>query len=434
MTMQEQNNNQINTIPGVYIGKRDSSFKEMIVSVLKMGKISKKYIDLLLTKENMDIFSMAFTSELVDEYNNYQVYEQLGDLIGNQFIVWYIYRRFPVLKCAEGVKVVARLRINYGSTESFYKIAEELGFWNYITATNDLRYRKKKDLLEDVFEAFLGATASIIDDELKIGVGNAIVYQILKEIFDKIDISLSYDDLYDSKTRLKELFDIYDEQLGPLTYESSRKDNITTTSVYRVHGGKYLIKKDGKVDKKIISGGSKVLLGTGSGSLETISQQHASTKALETLKKQGYYKKPPKCYRKFMNTDNKKKEINVEYIKNKYGTEINKLVKTKDKSKYQSRYQSTILYKYCRKRHIEGVRSCLQMKVDTNIKDTDLMSCLDVLFIGKTEVEKVKEIVKMLLETKSCNMEIHKEIFDNYFINYQKEDKFFSKSIVKILK
>ena len=434
MNMQEQNNNQINTIPGVYIGKRDSSFKELIVSVLKMGKISKKYMDILLSKENMDIFSMAFTSELVDEYNNYQVYEQLGDLIGNQFIVWYIYRRFPVLKCAEGVKVVARLRINYGSTESFYKIAEELGFWNYITATNDLRYRKKKDLLEDVFEAFLGAAASIIDDELKIGVGNAIVYQILKEIFDKIDISLSYDDLYDSKTRLKELFDIYDEQLGPLIYESTRKDNITTTSVYRVQGGKYLIKKDGKLDKKIVSGGVKVLLGTGTGSLETISQQNASTKALELLKKQGYHKKPPKCYRKFMNTDNKKKEINVEYIKNKYGTDINKLLKTKDKSKYQSRYQSTILYKYCRKRHIDGVKACLLMKIDTNIKDTDLMTCLDVLFIGKTEVEKVKTIVKLLLETKSCNMEIHPEIFDNYFINYQKEDNFFSKSIVTILK
>jgi dsRNA-specific ribonuclease len=433
MNNQEQNN-QINTIPGVYIGKRDSSFKDLISSILKKGKISKKYIEILLTPENMDKYSMAFTSELVDEYNNYQVYEQLGDLVGNQFIVWYIYRRFPVLKCAEGVKVVARLRINYGSTESFYKIAEELGFWNYITATNDLRYRKKKDLLEDVFEAFLGATASIIDDELKIGVGNAVVYQILKEIFDKIDISLSYDDLYDAKTRIKELFDIYDEQLGPLVYESSRKDNITTTNVYRLQGGKYQVKKDGKVDKKLITGGIKVLLGTGSGSLETISQQNASSKALETLKKQGYYKKPPKCYRKFMNNENKKKEINVEYIKKKYGTDINKLVKTKDKSKYQSRYQSTILYKYCRKRDIDGVRSCLQMRVDSNIKDSDLMSCLDVLFIGKTEVEKVKTIVKLLLETKCCNMEIHVEIFDNYFINYQKEDKFFTKSLVKIIK
>ena len=63
-----------------------------------------------------------------------QIKKQMGDLTINKFIVNYSYKRFPQLKCTEGVKVVARLRINYGSRQSFSEIAEKLGIWNYISA------------------------------------------------------------------------------------------------------------------------------------------------------------------------------------------------------------------------------------------------------------------------------------------------------------
>src|SRR3990167_10204011 len=230
--------NTIETIPGIYIGKRNSNFKTLIMSVLKKGNISDKYLSLLLTEESILIYSDVFTSDSVDKANNYQVYEQLGDLTGNKFIVWYIYERFPQLNCTEGVKVVARLRINYVAKQSFFKIAQDLGFWEYISATKDLRMRKMKSLLEDAFEAFIGATELILDRKIGKGFGYRIAYRILKGIFDELPISLKYEDLYDPKTRLKELSDFYTDRLGSIVYEETRDEKLTHSTVYRMEGDK----------------------------------------------------------------------------------------------------------------------------------------------------------------------------------------------------
>ncbi len=117
---------------GIYLGSRGSDFKALIVTLLQKGNIKEKYIKILTDDDSMKIYGCAFTSELVDPANNYQVLEQVGDLTGNKFIVNYMYQRFPQLDCAEGVKVVARLRINYGAKESFCEIARKLGFWDFI--------------------------------------------------------------------------------------------------------------------------------------------------------------------------------------------------------------------------------------------------------------------------------------------------------------
>ena len=212
----------IQTVPGVYIGDRGFAFKSLIKGLLKASDISERYVDILVSEKNMELYGAAFTSDLVDDNNNYQIYEQLGDLSCNKFIVSYIYTRFPFLKSCDGVKIAARLRINYGSKKSFFEIAEKLGFWEYITAPNDIRQRNKKPLLEDSFEAFIGVTEYILDSEFGIGVGYACVYIILEKIFSSINISLKYSDLYDAKTRLKELFDFNMDMIGVIEYIDSK--------------------------------------------------------------------------------------------------------------------------------------------------------------------------------------------------------------------
>jgi dsRNA-specific ribonuclease len=219
----------------IYLAPRDNTFKHFLRNILVTGNIKDRYIDILLNDKNIIQYSNAFTSSSVDKKNNYEIYEQLGDLSANKFIVTYMYKRFPQLYCTEGVKVTARLRINYGSQHTFSRIAEDLNFWNFITmtheernnihesrTTDDQKKRKvatKKSLLEDCFEAFIGVTEKLMDDEFQIGVGYSIVYDILKHIFDKIDISLKYTDLFDAKTRLKEVFDVT-PSLTDLSYAS----------------------------------------------------------------------------------------------------------------------------------------------------------------------------------------------------------------------
>jgi dsRNA-specific ribonuclease len=264
----------------IFYGSRGDDFVNCIRSLLKRAKIKNKYIDYILSEEGMDIYNKAFTSSSANSEENYEVFEQLGDLSANKFITWYMYKRFPQLNCPQGVKVVARLRINYGSKQTFWKIAESLGFWNFITATEEERKTKRKPLLEDTLESFIGATEYLLDTKIKIGVGYAIVYDILASIFNDIHISLQYNDLYDAKTRLKELFDFH-KNLGTLKYTEEKNDLITTSFVFC----------------------GNTLIGQGSASLKADAQQVAAQRALTNLNSKGISKPIPEIYSLFSNNE-----------------------------------------------------------------------------------------------------------------------------------
>lgn len=412
---------------GIYFGKRGQDFKNLIKEILKKSNIREKYINILTDENSMNIFSNVFTSDIVDPDNNYQVYEQLGDLSGNKFIVTYMYKRFPRLMCSEGVKIVARLRINYGAKNSFADIGSMLGFWPYITATNDMRYRKKKALLEDVFEAFLGATEHILDNRVVEGLGYGVIYDILKNIFDDIDISLKYEDLYDAKTRLKELFDIHEDTLGPLVYSDEKvslneNETIFVSSCYRVENGQYNLRPDGSKIKTKIIGGKHILISKGQARLKIDAQQQAAAKALKVLEK--YIKPVDKIYdqenKKIYNDDD---ILTINKIKEKWGDDINAMVFTKNKNKYNICYTSTPLTLYCRTKKWNGIKVCLENGADPNILDSDGLSVIDHLFMGNFNEELVIKIIK-LLQKYNVKLHIQRSVFDKYRILYK--DDFFN--------
>lgn len=390
---------------GIYLGSRGTDFKDFIVKLLQIGGIKTKYISILTDTNGMKLYTKAFTSESVDSEDNYQVLEQVGDLSGNKIIVNYMYEKFPQLDCTEGVKVVARLRINYGAKQCFSEIARKLGFWNFISASNELRQRKMKSLLEDVFEAFLGATERLGDKIKRVGFGYAIVYDILASIFDEMDISLKYEDLYDAKTRLKELFDT-NATLGSLIYEEQKSETFTLSTIF-------LKNTEGKFK-----------IGEGKASLKADAQQKAASNSLYLLSKKGISKPIPKIYQQFNNCetlDIQDLSINSKWLESTEcgNTEcsINSLHSTKEKSKYNNNYQSTPLAAYCRKRNLICVKECLKLKADPNIPDTDGMFPLDLLFIGKTDESSVEDIFKCLLNSKHI-LNIHRPVFNMYVGEY----------------
>lgn len=269
----------------IYNGHRGESFKQLIVSLLKRSKISSSRIERFTDDESMKLYDQAFTACSANSSNNYEMFEQLGDVTANKFIVWYMYRRFPQLYTTKGVKVVARLRIKYGARQSFSDVGSRLGFWDFISASQEDRDRKKKDLLEDCVESFVGVTEFIIDKQNMIGVGNAVVYDILKSIFDEMSISLKYEDLYDPKTRLKELFDCFKSELGSLKYTNTR--DIETgifTACAQISNSKCL--KTG-------------IVGSGCASKLKDAEQKAAQNALNTINSFGYVKPVPPEYAEF---------------------------------------------------------------------------------------------------------------------------------------
>jgi dsRNA-specific ribonuclease len=297
----------------IYYGDRDVSFKNIITNVLKKSNLKSKYLEILLSEDSLTKYSDVFTSSSVDPINNYEIYEQLGDMTANKFIVWYAYERFPCLKTTEGVKIVARLRINYGARASFQKIGEDLDFWDLITATVEERSRKKKDLLEDCFEAFIGCTEMILDTHYMPGVGYNIVYSMLKNIFNKIPMYLSYNKLYDAKTRLKELFDINMTVIGTWKFiedPRTKEDTICTSRVYQIpttsqNKNPITVKQPGN-DSRTISQPRPdwLCIGEGVSCKKGDAQQKAAQNALNTLYRNGFVKEIHSHYLEFEKAPN----------------------------------------------------------------------------------------------------------------------------------
>jgi dsRNA-specific ribonuclease len=278
----------------IYLAPRGSEFKELVHSLLTRGSIKPHYIDHLLSEIGMELYSQAFTAASANPEKNYEFFEQIGDLAANQFLVSYTYRKYPQLQCAQGVKIVARVRINYGSKEKFAELADKLEFWKFISATNKAREKSKKDLLEDTFEAFCGVTQWLLDSQIRIGVGYAILYSVLDSIYKEfVPISLRYEDLFDAKTRLKELFDRPDVkvELGDWTFASPERgpdDRLTTATLYIVpppyrkkdeHNRRFWIPiAEGVAAKKINA------------------EQNAAAKGICWMRSRGYWKEVPEEY------------------------------------------------------------------------------------------------------------------------------------------
>ena len=312
-----------------------------------------------------------------------------------------MYKRFPRLKCSECVKIVARLRINYGATKSFAEIARNLGFWDYISCNLESRQKKMKPLLEDVFEAFLGVIELIIDEELGItGPGFFIVYKILENIFNNVHISLKYEDLYDAKTRLKELFDAHSEQLGALVYEDTRiqndlkKDKLATSNVFRIHNPIYYKNpKTGIENKKKILAGQKIFLGKGYASLKPMAQQYAAQMAIKKLEKDGFKKDVDYIYNVLNNIEH------LDYNLDVWKDGMNELYPSKYKSKYNFRYKATPIIHYIKENCLFMIQKCLKNNSLLDISDNTGMYPLDYIIIKlKNNKDEIKKYLKIIYD------------------------------------
>jgi len=301
----------------MYIGSRKQDFKKLIEKLLKIGGMNKNSIKTFLDDESMKVYSHVFTHPSANDELNYEAYELAGDVTLNKAIVWYFLRRFPQLNCPKGVKVITRLKIRYVSKKAFSNFGKDLGFWDFISASEDVRAKEMKPTLEDVFEAFTGATEYLLDKKIGLSVGYSVCYNIVKELFDKVEISLKYEDLYDAITRLKETQDYWNsmegreiwkntvntnQSFGRLIYENERvTDNNTGFSIQYVTIYRISEKREKKVMRNItreIKTTTKLaILAKASAALLPDAKQKAALIALENLKQYGQRKpKDPYYY------------------------------------------------------------------------------------------------------------------------------------------
>lgn len=252
--------------------------KAFILNVFKDSKIVPKYMDVLVSVSALEMYQTAFTSKEYNPEKNYELYEFVGDSVIGEALVWYFYSVFPQLHCAAGIKTINRLKIVHASSESFSEIARSLDFLPRIKATEiELADEDKtQHLLEDVLEAFVGVTKIVLTEAFGLpGVGNQIVYNFIFSIFDKKKISFAPEDLYDAKTRLKELFDnrtennpIFVKFDNPVYEEIVDVNNVMLTRLW--------FKKN------------KTVMFFGEGRTKQAREKNAAQKAIAYLKDKGY--------------------------------------------------------------------------------------------------------------------------------------------------
>ena len=216
---------------------RDNSFKEFIRSLLQKADLDKMVIKVLLKPRSLKLFADSFTHESANEEHNYQFNEKFGDTTVNKSIRTYITYKFPKLQNKEGVEYISELESKWKSTEQLSRFANDLGFKEFISADEERLDKNIRATSEDVFEAFVGALEMNIDREFDIGEGYCTCYKFMERLLNTINISYTYEQLINSKSRINELILGMKNHNLKLKYVSNKnvEDAIFSSKVYIVN-------------------------------------------------------------------------------------------------------------------------------------------------------------------------------------------------------
>lgn len=221
-------------------GIRGEEFLTFIKNILtKYGELTVSEADLILSdKNNIYMFEMVFVHESYDQQLNYELFEHYGDKIVDYAISKYLLSRFPKLGDVSynptvALKIVSKLHLYVRSKDFLSKAGEFMGFKKYISV-NDIYLQDCciDKLYEDIFEAFMGVCDRAINSITREQVGYVICYEILKHVFDSLEISLKYEDIMDARTRLKEYVQkkASEEYRRDFPQNTYKYDFITTSS------------------------------------------------------------------------------------------------------------------------------------------------------------------------------------------------------------
>ena len=126
----------------------------------------------------------------------------------NGILSQYIVRRFSnyIVGGTNKEGLFSKIRRMLEQKKTLADISLNLGFLNYIKASEKFLTMKRKMLLEDVFEAFIGAMVEVVDMKIKRGLGYMYAYNFVSKYLDDMEIELAQDTLNDPITILYELY------------------------------------------------------------------------------------------------------------------------------------------------------------------------------------------------------------------------------------
>jgi ribonuclease-3 len=186
--------------------------ENLLIKILQNGNIADATIAKYL--RYLNIFESAFAHKSYEGHTDSELLKFIGDPSLDMCVIDYIHQRFPTL---HDQRWMTHIRHSITSKGLFAKYAEELGFWEYIKyggyytisleASEDKQTNKKyHELLDSTLRSVLGALITISNKLFATGFGNTLVYNFLTYYLNGQDIGIGYEDIFDAKTRLNNLY------------------------------------------------------------------------------------------------------------------------------------------------------------------------------------------------------------------------------------
>jgi dsRNA-specific ribonuclease len=216
-------------------------YRLFVQQMLMRAGISEQYRELLTDEQGMKLFLIAITHPTVDPVNNYQELEFIGDGILKGILGQYIVRRFPNLPTTttkKGTKegILTKIRRSLEQEKTLGQIGLKLGFWDYIICDEEVKATNRNKILEDAYEAFIGAMVEIIDEKVKKGLGYMYAYNFVASSLNERQIDISSKALDTAITRLFELYktDYIKNGLPPLKWgDALYKTQLIHIPIYK---------------------------------------------------------------------------------------------------------------------------------------------------------------------------------------------------------
>ena len=256
----------------------NDQIKNCIGLLLKAALIKKKYINVLLSPKSLSYLSTAFTDVSDNNENNLAFLHSLGSVTMNQTFVSYLVETYPTYTSAQ----ITNMKKNFFKDYPINKIAEyamTIGV-DKLIIYNSLKIKVlTTKIIQNVFEAIIGAIELIINKEFKEGLGCIIVRKLCYFVYNMINISSDNDPI----TLLKELYQT--ELNGHIQRIKFTKDEDNIFKAEIIDEFEFVDRVTGK--EKI----RKIKIGEGFGRQKAIAQDEASKNALNYFKEQGIVKK-----------------------------------------------------------------------------------------------------------------------------------------------
>ena len=193
--------------------KITQEFKNFIISLLKNADLTDESIQTYTDEPSMIEFRRAFTHKSYNSEFNQEKLEFYGDSIMNLLLAQYQSKRFSLIKnktwitnifqMLQGKSYLSKLAFNEGFLPHIL-YGRKL---NHIINSGDTENIIFQSVLEDTFEAFIGALGTVIRKKNSKGIELCVIYSIIEKLNDKIRIRLDYSNIVSPIHRLKEIYD-----------------------------------------------------------------------------------------------------------------------------------------------------------------------------------------------------------------------------------